>query len=178
TALCSTAQLPLPGSNESAVETHQKIFSLPTPLRVSAVYRHGSRASALLEKERLDRSLICECEAVTAGEVRYAVDELKVNNLVDLRRRTRVGMGTCQGELCACRAAGLMARFKVANPQQSTQQLASFMEERWRGIEPIAWGDALREAEFTSWVYYGLLGLNDVSLPTPQQLQGTDNNEV
>ena len=51
--------------------------------------------------------MVCECEAVTAGEVRYAVDELNVNNLVDLRRRTRVGMGTCQAELCACRAAGL-----------------------------------------------------------------------
>ncbi|KGQ71549.1 glycerol-3-phosphate dehydrogenase [Chelonobacter oris] len=178
TAACSTAEIPLPGSNESAVETHQKVISLPTPLRVSAVYRHGSRATGLLEKERLDRSLICECEAVTAGEVRYAVDELKVNNLVDLRRRTRVGMGTCQGELCACRAAGLMARFQVANAQQSTTQLASFMEERWRGIEPIAWGDALREAEFTSWVYYGLLGLNDVMPPATQQLQGTDNNEV
>lgn len=178
TALCTTADVPLPGSNESAVETHQKVISLPTPLRVSAVYRHGSRATELLEKERLDRSLICECEAVTAGEVRYAVDELKVNNLVDLRRRTRVGMGTCQGELCACRAAGLMARFKVANAQQSTTQLASFMEERWRGIEPIAWGDALREAEFTSWVYYGLLGLNEVPQAGQQQLQGTDKNEV
>ena len=37
--------------------------------------------------------MVCECEAVTAGEVRYAVDELNVNNLVDLRRRTRVGDG-------------------------------------------------------------------------------------
>ena len=31
----------------------------------------------------------------------YSNKELDVNNLVDLRRRTRVGMGTCQGELCA-----------------------------------------------------------------------------
>ncbi|VEI46295.1 sn-glycerol-3-phosphate dehydrogenase subunit A [Actinobacillus equuli] len=46
----------------------------------------------LLETERLDKTLVCECEAVTAGEVRYAVDELNVHNLVDLRRRTRVGM--------------------------------------------------------------------------------------
>lgn len=74
------------------------------------------------------------------GEVRYAVDELDVNNLVDLRRRSRVGMGTCQAELCACRAAGLMNRFEVATPRQSTTQLSAFMEERWRGIEPIAWG--------------------------------------
>ncbi|PJG84319.1 anaerobic glycerol-3-phosphate dehydrogenase subunit A [Conservatibacter flavescens] len=174
---CSTAHRPLPGSNESVEDTHRKVVSLPAPIRISAVYRHGSRASRLLETERLDRSLVCECEAVTAGEVRYAVDELNVNNLVDLRRRTRVGMGTCQAELCACRAAGLMSRFKVATPRQSTTQLAAFMEERWRGIEPIAWGDAMREAEFTSWIYYSLLGLNDVQPLGSQAQQGTDSNE-
>lgn len=114
---------------------------------------------------------------MTAGEVRYAVDELNVNNLVDLRRRTRVGMGTCQAELCACRAAGLMHRFEVATPRQSTTQLTSFMEERWRGIEPIAWGEAIREAEFTSWMYGSVLGLNDVQPLETDKQQGTDSNE-
>lgn len=171
---CQTAERELPGSTESREETGKKVISLPNTIRHSAIYRHGARAVNLLEKERLDRSLVCECEAVTAGEVRYAVEELNVNNLVDLRRRTRVGMGTCQAELCACRAAGLMARFEVATPAQSTTQLASFMEERWRGIQPIAWGEAIREAEFTSWIYYSLLGLNDVP---SQQPQGVNNNE-
>ncbi|MWP87480.1 anaerobic glycerol-3-phosphate dehydrogenase subunit A [Glaesserella parasuis] len=174
---CVTAEKALPGSSESRAETNRKVISLPSTIRYSAVYRHGSRATRLLDKERLDRSLVCECEAVTAGEVRYAVDELSVNNLVDLRRRTRVGMGTCQAELCACRAAGLMTRFEVATPRQSTTQLASFMEERWRGIEPIAWGDAIREADFTSWIYYSLLGLNDVQPLAEQAQQGTDSNE-
>ncbi|HII3694420.1 TPA: anaerobic glycerol-3-phosphate dehydrogenase subunit A [Pasteurella multocida] len=176
-AECVTATQPLPGSSESRLETNERVISLPSTIRYSAVYRHGSRATRLLHSERLDRSLVCECEAVTAGEVRYAVDELSVNNLVDLRRRTRVGMGTCQAELCACRAAGLMARFGVATPRQSTTQLASFMEERWRGIEPIAWGEAMREADFTSWVYYSLLGLNDVKPLEQQAQQGTDDNE-
>ncbi|HDR1892701.1 TPA: anaerobic glycerol-3-phosphate dehydrogenase subunit A [Pasteurella multocida] len=176
-AECVTATQPLPGSSESRLETNKRVISLPSTIRYSAVYRHGSRATRLLHPERLDRSLVCECEAVTAGEVRYAVDELSVNNLVDLRRRTRVGMGTCQAELCACRAAGLMARFGVATPRQSTTQLASFMEERWRGIEPIAWGEAMREADFTSWVYYSLLGLNDVKPLEQQAQQGTDDNE-
>ncbi|HHW7446259.1 TPA: anaerobic glycerol-3-phosphate dehydrogenase subunit A [Pasteurella multocida] len=176
-AECVTATQPLPGSSESRLETNKRVISLPSTIRYSAVYRHGSRATRLLHSERLDRSLVCECEAVTAGEVRYAVDELSVNNLVDLRRRTRVGMGTCQAELCACRAAGLMARFGVATPRQSTTQLASFMEERWRGIEPIAWSEAMREADFTSWVYYSLLGLNDVKPLEQQAQQGTDDNE-
>ncbi|MDO4627388.1 MAG: anaerobic glycerol-3-phosphate dehydrogenase subunit A [Pasteurellaceae bacterium] len=174
TKQCETATRELPGSNESREETSKKITSLPNTILHSVVYRHGARAMRLLDNERLDRSLVCECEAVTAGEVRYAVKELNIHNLVDLRRRTRVGMGTCQAELCACRAAGLMARFDVTTPHQSTHQLAAFMQERWRGIEPIAWGEAIREAEFTSWIYYSLLGLNDVK---PQQIQGVNNNE-
>ncbi|KAG4065045.1 hypothetical protein HA402_006791 [Bradysia odoriphaga] len=112
---CTTAEAALPGSRQSAEETVRSVVSLPASIRGSAVYRHGDRASLVPSGNRLDNSLVCECEAVTAGEVRYVVDSLTVNNLVDLRRRTRVGMGTCQGELCACRAAGLLTRFNVVD---------------------------------------------------------------
>ena len=158
---CTTAQEALPGSRQSTAETLKQVISLPATIRGSAVYRHGDRAACLVENERLDNSLVCECEAVTAGEVRYAVESLNVNNLIDLRRRTRMGMGTCQGELCACRAAGLLNRFNVTTPQQSISQLSTFLRERWKGVRPIAWGDALRESEFTNWVYQGLCGLRE-----------------
>jgi Lrp/AsnC family transcriptional regulator len=62
-------------------------------------------------------------------------------------------------ELCACRAAGLLQRFNVTTSAQSLDQLSDFLNERWKGIQPIAWGDALRESEFTRWVYQGLCGL-------------------
>lgn len=158
-AVCTTATEQLPGSRHSSEETLRKVVSLPTTVRGSVVYRHGDLAIRLIDGDRLDSSLVCECEAVTAGEVRYAVESLTINNLIDLRRRTRVGMGTCQGELCACRAAGLLNRFKVSTPQQSLTQLSEFLNERWKGIRPIAWGDALRESEFTSWIYQGVCGL-------------------
>lgn len=167
---CTTAQEPLPGSQQSAEQTLSKVISLPASIRGSAVYRHGDRATQLLAGNRLNNSLVCECEAVTAGEVRYAVESLSVNNLLDLRRRTRVGMGTCQGELCACRAAGLLNRFSVTTPQQSCEQLTQFLNERWKGVRPIAWGDALRESEFTQWVYQGLCGLDDT--PTDSECAG------
>ncbi|MEQ9878118.1 anaerobic glycerol-3-phosphate dehydrogenase subunit A [Pectobacterium aroidearum] len=164
---CSTAQRPLPGSESldevktapHALSAYPAAKPLSAPLRGSAIYRHGERAGRMLSGERLDRSLVCECEAVTAGEVRYAVESLQVNNLIDLRRRTRVGMGTCQGELCACRAAGLLCRLGTATPEQSLTQLSQFLNERWKGIRPVAWGNALRESEFTSWIYQGLCGL-------------------
>lgn len=156
---CTTAQTPLPGSRESAEKTLQRMISLPAPLRGSAIYRHGDRTPEWLGNSRLQRSVVCECEAVTAGEVEYAVENLAVNNLLDLRRRTRVGMGTCQGELCACRAAGLLQRYRAATSAQSLTQLSAFLNERWKGVQPIAWGDALRESELTRWVYQGLCGL-------------------
>ncbi|WON77145.1 anaerobic glycerol-3-phosphate dehydrogenase subunit A [Serratia sp. UGAL515B_01] len=171
TTPCTTAEDPLPGSRQSTEETARSVVSLPASIRGSAVYRHGDRASLVPSGNRLDNSLVCECEAVTAGEVRYAVNSLTVNNLVDLRRRTRVGMGTCQGELCACRAAGLLTRFEVTTPQQSISQLSHFLNERWKGVRPIAWGDALRESEFTSWVYQGLCGLDACG----DQMQGADD---
>ncbi|HEP1896622.1 TPA: anaerobic glycerol-3-phosphate dehydrogenase subunit A [Kluyvera cryocrescens] len=156
---CTTADTPLPGSQESVEKTLQRMISLPAPLRGSAVYRHGGRTPTWLGNSRLHRSVVCECEAVTAGEVQYAVENLAVNNLLDLRRRTRVGMGTCQGELCACRASGLLQRFEVTTATQSLAQLSHFLNERWKGVQPIAWGDALRESELTRWVYQGLCGL-------------------
>ena len=156
---CVTAEQPLPGSRQSTEKTLQKIISLPAPLRGSAIYRHGDRTPVWLGEGRLSRSLVCECEAVTAGEVQYAVENLTVKSLLDLRRRTRVGMGTCQGELCACRAAGLLQRFHTTTATQSLDQLSAFLNERWKGIQPVAWGDALRESEFTRWVYQGLCGL-------------------
>lgn len=158
-ARCITATTPLPGSKEPVEKTLQKVISLPTPLRVSAVYRHGDRTPAWIGDSRLHRSLVCECEAVTAGEVEYAVDNLAVKSLLDLRRRTRVGMGPCQGELCACRAAALLSRFEVISPAQSLNQLANFLDERWKGVQPIAWGDAMRESDFTRWIWMELCGL-------------------
>lgn len=109
------------------------------------------------------RSLVCECEEVSVGEVEYALNELDVNNLVDLRRRTRVGMGTCQGELCACRAAGLMAEAGKYCVRRAKEDLTAFLNERWKGMAPVAWGDTLRESEFTMWLYDGVCGLTSAN---------------
>ena len=118
---CTTADTALPGSQESTEHTLKRVISLPAPLRGSAVYRHGDRTPAWLSEGRQHRSLVCECEAVTAGEVQYAVENLTA--------------------------------------AQSITQLSDFLNERWKGVQPIAWGDALRESEFTRWVYQGLCGL-------------------
>ena len=141
---CTTADLALPGSQEPAEVTLRKVISLPAPLRGSAVYRHGDRTPAWLSEGRLHRSLVCECEAVTAGEVQYAVENLNINSLL-VTPSYPCGDGHLPGELCACRAAGLLQRFNVTTSAQSIE-LSTFLNERWKGVQPIAWGDALRES--------------------------------
>lgn len=160
-AECTTATENLPGSRETAEEVNKKIVSLPVSIRESVIYRHGDMAKNIAENTVFSKSLVCECEEVSVGEVEYAKDKLNVNNLVDLRRRTRVGMGTCQGALCACRAAGLMSQLRGNySSERSKEDLAMFLDERWRGVYPISWGDSLRESEYASWVYENVCGLS------------------
>ncbi|HAS8544039.1 TPA: anaerobic glycerol-3-phosphate dehydrogenase subunit A [Vibrio vulnificus] len=160
---CETHIKPLPGSNEMP-KTHKKTASIVKPVYESAVYRHGERAEQFLKDDDESQTVICECEMVTKGEIEYAIKQLDVSNLVDLRRRTRLGMGPCQGELCSYRAASLFSQYGHLDGTVSAHLLTEFLEERWKGVKPIFWGDALRESEFSYWIYEGLFGASE--LPT------------
>lgn len=154
---CETATTPLPGS-ETKVET-KKTYSFA---QKAAEGRHGTLNESVERGDVSNDALVCECEGVSVGEVRYAVNTLHVHNLINLRRRTRVGMGTCQGELCACRAAGVMCD-DAESAQKAINDLNGFMNERWKGMQPVAWGDNLAEAQLTATIYQGMLGVDRIA---------------
>lgn len=156
TKRCETAITPLPGS-EPIEEEKKYSFS-----QKAAAGRHGTLNSDVKRGDVTSDALVCECEGVSVGEVRYAVTKLHVHNLINLRRRTRVGMGTCQGELCACRAAGVMCD-DDEGAQRAINDLSGFMNERWKGQQPVAWGDSLAEAQLTAQIYQGMLGVDKLA---------------
>ncbi len=156
---CITMCTPLPGSeNDNIEEISRKTWTKPGNAHKATLGRHGARALGIGLNDEYDASLVCECEEVSVGEVKYAVKELDVHNLVDLRRRTRVGMGTCQGELCACRAAGLLADSHECT-ERTKNDLKNFVNERWKGMYSVCWSDTLRESEYSQWIYSGVCGL-------------------
>lgn len=155
---CATATTALPGSEEKKDEATLRTYSFA---QKAADGRHGTYTKQIDEADLVDNALVCECEEVSVGEVKYAVDNLHVHNLLNLRRRTRVGMGTCQGELCSCRAANLLCKSETASKEAA--DLARFVDERWKGMKPVAWGDTLSEAQLTATIYEDLLGLNQFS---------------
>jgi len=137
---CETAIKPLPGSEKEAERLPKKTWSVG---QKAAFGRHGGLVG---EMDFKNTEEICECEHVTRGEIAYAVRELGVKTLDDLRRRTRVGMGTCQSSFCVLRAAKVLAE-ELGNPALETELAKDFLRERWKGIKPVCWGDQMREAE-------------------------------
>ena len=152
---CTTATTPLPGSEEK--KSARDVFS--PAHKSTADKRHGTRANQIPHELPQDRTLICECEHVSVGELKYAIEQMHAHDLVDLLRRTRLGMGQCQSKSCACRTANLMA-WLTGDPMRAERDLAALLDERWKGIKPIAWGQALREAQLTAAIYQGLCGLD------------------
>jgi glycerol-3-phosphate dehydrogenase len=153
---CETATTPLPGSENTPKEKETKHYSMSLN---AAEGRQGNMASEIKQDSIEEKALVCECEEVSVGEVKYAIEKLHVHNLLNLRRRTRVGMGTCQGELCACRAAGVLCE-ETNNTAKVEADLADFINERWKGMRPVAWGSTLSEAQLTATIYEGLCGID------------------
>ena len=158
---CATATTPLPGSEEGGIEKiFKNMWTMPTTAQKATVGRAGANVSSIPLSDEYEGSVVCECEEVPVSEIDSAIKNMDVHNLVDLRRRTRMGMGTCQGELCGCRAACILAK-DHGDVVAVRNDLKQFMNERWKGMYPVAWGETLRECAYTQWVYSEVLGLNE-----------------
>ena len=138
---CRTAELPLPGSGKAAPKAKPRRYHT-----LAAAGRHGNETTRM-DFEGPGAELVCECEQVTRAEIEYCIKEFGVRNLQDLRRHSRIGMGTCQGNHCIRRAAEILAE-ALGCPEKAQLFMDNYLQERWKGMTPVLWGDTMREAEF------------------------------
>lgn len=114
-----------------------------------------------LERDPEKRQLVCECENVTLAEVEEVIKEGTCYTVSDVRRKTRMGMGTCQGNFCSLRSMGVLSQCGVTPEAKETlPQIRDFLQARWKGIKPVLWGNALREIEMTRGIYESALNIN------------------
>ena len=139
-AACMTARLSLPGS-----EGRKPRFEDPGYAK-AAIGRHGGEVS-MMDFEK-GREVICECESVTRAEIEYAVRHFGVRNVSELRRHTRVGMGTCQGSFCVRKVAAVLSEILGSDAYPADVLVKEYLDERWKGMTPVLWGETLREAEY------------------------------
>lgn len=107
--------------------------------------------------ERQEGQVVCECEQITESRLQEVIAGNRQINLNDLRRKTRLGMGTCQGTFCAYRALGIIAKMHRLPAEEVKNLLYEFIGERWKGMIPVLWGQTLQEAELMRHVYSNIL---------------------
>jgi glycerol-3-phosphate dehydrogenase len=137
---CRTHEEPLPGSEDGQF------------------YTLGARLHAR-EPRPQSEEIICECELITRQRLEEAMQRRHTENLDDIRRTLRLGMGPCQGGFCIYRATGILHAVERLDGRAANEALLAFLQERWKGVHPILYGDQMRQARLDDWIFQGLLGV-------------------
>ena len=150
---------------DRACRTHEEI--LPSPPESSHTGYHwlGARLEAV-ERRKDYGKLICECELVSEAEIIHSITKLGAKSIDDIRRDTRLGMGPCQGGFCTFRSAGMMHQNRSLPVEETNAALRDFLQERWKGLQPVLWGQQLRQERLDELIYLDVLNVHD--LPGPQ----------
>lgn len=146
---------------------------MPKAMNIRRARRLFSYLPATEAARLVDRGsgpLLCECEGVDEAELVAAGTASGSLDLADARRRTRLGMGPCQGTLCAFRASGSLHRRGLAPAERANQALVDFLDSRWQGVRHSPTLQQLRAAEVTRGLYLGNLNV--------QALPGIQGSEV
>lgn len=102
-AYCVTNDMDHVEANESFIAERKEPFR----------FRHATdeeRAAAIAENPAYGR-IVCRCETITEGEILDAIHAPAGARDVDgVKRRTRAGMGRCQGGFCGSKVVELLAR--------------------------------------------------------------------
>lgn len=112
------------------------------------IRRYGHKAEGILDSAMRNSELaqtVCECEQVLASEIEYTVRKEWVTSLADLRRRTRLGEGTCRG--CRClRGASAFLGAQLNWDSEGVEKQAS--ENRPEFPPELVWGEQSKQREY------------------------------
>ena len=143
---CRTAEESLPASSQAQ-------FTEP-----------GLTPKMWFKKKDPSDLLLCECEMVPTSVFNEIAASLTTNGhrpgLREMGQRSRVGKGPCQGSFCSLRMVAHMYNEGMLQGSEGIGELKDFINERWRGMQPLLWGPAVSQAELQEALHCGLLGLD------------------
>ena len=122
----------------------------------------GHSAREWLRPHPAQDALLCECEMVSGSAVDAIYATLRAAGdkptLTDIGLRSRVGKGACQGAFCGLRTAAHLYQTGDFQAQRGLAEMVDFFSERWRGQQPVLWGEQLAQAELAEALHCGLFG--------------------
>lgn len=160
---------------QRACRTHEE----PLPAEDGAHYHHLGERLKRIEEDARFGNLVCECELATRQEVEHAIVEGGAATIDDVRRAVRLGMGPCQGGFCTYRVAGILHHLKNRQPssleskshvEHTNLALFDFLQERWKGLLPVLWGQQLRQERLDELIYLSVLNIHHLPGPRASRL--------
>jgi len=130
---CTTHLKPLPGGDEVPdISQLANQYGLEPYLVSRLIFRHGSQARVICDMMQADpslRAIICGCEPVTKAEIVHVLKNEMVASLDDLKRRTRLSLGPCQGMNCLLAAVSSLSDAGLVT--HALEELKMYREKNW-----------------------------------------------
>lgn len=159
-AVCSTHEESVP--HRKAENFFREVDMAPAA-KHKLIHWAGSKAQEIESSLRAENSnfVVCECEQVTWAEIEAAIPKEGRFHLGDIRRRTRLGMGPCQGTFCHHRAAALAVEKGKASSDEANWALHNALAERKKGMDVVAAGETAKQLQLMEAIYRVSLGLKE-----------------
>ncbi|MHA1776157.1 MAG: anaerobic glycerol-3-phosphate dehydrogenase subunit A [Promethearchaeota archaeon] len=139
---CLTKEKLLPGADSPFTkEELQKLFQVDPRHAAdlslkwgSFIQEMGELCAKCLDTAIVDTQskIVCECEQVSESELSWVRENLFVKKIDDYRRRTRQGMGVCQGQFCYFKVAELELLWSQKSHTKIMEELKEALEKRWK----------------------------------------------
>ncbi|MBY0370791.1 FAD-dependent oxidoreductase [bacterium] len=150
---CRTHLEGLPGCTPEIPWREEAERSGRDPVLVAQlIRRHGHKAASILDAAARQPELaqtLCECENVVAAEAEYTIRKEWVTSLADLKRRTRLGEGSCRGARCHFAGACFLGSQLSWNGERVAEELernpCQFPKE-------LSWGAQRKQEEYAEYL--------------------------
>lgn len=167
--ICKKLGVNVKCTTDVEIVPHRKAENFFKEVNIAPAAKHKLIHWAGAKAEKIESSLkeentnlvVCECEQVTWAEIAASLPEQGRFHLGDIRRRTRLGMGPCQGTFCHHRAAALAVEKGKATIEEANWALQNALAERQKGMKVVATGETAKQLQLMETIYRVSLGLRE-----------------
>jgi glycerol-3-phosphate dehydrogenase len=126
---------------------------------------------AILKSDPTDL-MVCDCEMVPRTVVDALIETVLAQKdevgMIDVAQRSRLGKGSCQGTFCSQRLIAHLYDREIYHGRAGMAEIKTFVQERWRGRQPVLWDTPMIQADLQEAIQCGLLGLELVDVERPR----------
>ncbi|RSK26618.1 anaerobic glycerol-3-phosphate dehydrogenase subunit A [Bacillus sp. HMF5848] len=167
--VCEKLSVSVPCTTHEEVVPHREVkeafkdINMAPAAKKKLLHWAGTRVKKIeetMKQQETDHTVVCECEQVTWAEIESTFPKGGHFNLGDIRRRTRLGMGPCQGTFCKHRATAMAVEKGIATIDEANVTLQNAIQERRKGMKVVATGETAKQLQLMETIYKVALGLD------------------